>query len=318
MPGLIGYDPSRTRELHRRTRRAAEHLLRTPRNDDPLAAAAVSVARLVRAHLEHEWLPALDRVLGSTAMLDVSTTEPGRPAVLGLRPLSTRHPADDTGPPASNSLDSELNPAATQTPPEPSAPITGAVAPNGWEYTCGPVSASTGEAASGCEWMPPTPWDMRVPLLVASILPFSGEALDVYDCINGDIPCELIAVPFVSGRGVNALDDLLTGGARAAAVRRSFDFTSADSWADTATLQKHFDDHGADFAATSAGDYARQASDFFDHAVMENLPTKIDPDDGRIRFWDPTTNTFGSYTPDGKTITFFKPTSPSYWKRQAG
>lgn len=324
MPGLIGYDPSRTRELHRRTRRAAEHLLRTPPCDDPLADAAVSVTRLVKAHLEHDWLAALDRVLGSTAMLDFSDADVGAVAsgVHGLRPLSTGHPAggdaDDSGPPASNSLDSELNPAATETPPEPSAPITGAVLPNGWASTCGPVSASTGQAASGCAWMPPTPWDIQLPLLVASFLPFTGEALDVYDCVKGDIPCELVAVPFVSGRGVNALDDILTGGARVADVRRSFDFTSEDSWAGTATLQKHFVKHGNDFGSTSAEHYASQASNFFDRAVTENLPTKIDPEDGTIRFWDPATNTFGSYNQDGETLTFFKPTSPNYWERQAG
>ena len=242
----------------------------------------------------------------------------------GLRPQSILHPteggSDDSGPPASNSLDSELNPAAAETESEPARPITGAVLPNGWEYTCGPVSASTGQPASSCEWMPPTQLDMRLPLLVASFLPFTGEAIDLYDCIKDDkIPCELIAVPFVSGRGVNAVEEVLTGAARVAPdLRRTFDFTSADSWADSRTLKKHFEDHGADFGSTSAEHYAQQASDFFDRAVTENLPTKIDPDDGRIRFWDPTTNTFGSYTPDGETITYFKPTSPTYWERQPG
>ena len=168
--------------------------------------------------------------------------------------------------------------------------------------------------------MPPTQLDMRLPLLVASFLPFTGEAIDLYDCIRDDkIPCELIAIPFVSGRGVNAVEEVLTGAARTPPtcgapstshrrIRR----------ADSRTLKKHFEDHGADFGSTSAEHYEEQASDFFDRAVTENLPTKIDPDDGRIRFWDPTTNTFGSYTPDGETITYFKPTSPTYWERQPG
>ena len=33
---------------------------------------------------------------------------------------------------------------------------------------------------------------------------------------------------------------------------------------------------------------------------------------------DPDTNTFGSFTPDGKAKTLFKPTSKSYWDRQPG
>ena len=60
MPGLMGYDPNRTRELRRHARVAAEHLLRLPSSDDPLADSAVSTARLVRAHPEHDWLA--DRV----------------------------------------------------------------------------------------------------------------------------------------------------------------------------------------------------------------------------------------------------------------
>jgi len=322
MPGIVGYDPTRTRELERAARRAADHLLRLPMGDDPLAAAAVSAARLVRLNIEDEWLPALARVSGSTAMLDFSDSS--------LHPLTARFPtggdADDVGPPASNSLDSELNPSAGRTQPRPSEPITGAVLPNGWEYTCGPLSASTGQAASGCEWMPPTPWDMRVPLLVASVMPITGEVVDTYDCLVGDIPCEMIIVPFVSGRAAKAIDDVLTTGARAADATRTFDVSSVGSWARPDTLADHFERHGPLLGSRSAEHYVNQATTFLARAVTENLPTKIDPNSGKIRIWDPRTDRFAVYNPDGSTATFYvlEPekygfeTSTDYWEDQPG
>ncbi len=89
------------------------------------------------------------------------------------------------------------------------------------------------------------------------------------------------------------------------------------NWGNPSTLQRHFRDHGADFAASSADDYARMADDFFVDAQRRGLPTKIDSD-GVIRVYDPSTNTFGAYNPDGTTRTFFKPTSSTYWDRQPG
>lgn len=83
------------------------------------------------------------------------------------------------------------------------------------------------------------------------------------------------------------------------------------------TLARHFRDHGADFGAKSAGDYAAQASQFFICSQVDRLPTKIDAD-GVIRVYDPKTNTFGSFNPDGTTKSFFKPASPTYWDRQPG
>jgi hypothetical protein len=93
---------------------------------------------------------------------------------------------------------------------------------------------------------------------------------------------------------------------------------SAETWGNPKILQPHFRKHGADFGAQSADDYAGQASDFFQRAQREGLPTKIDPD-GTVRVYDPSTNTFGSYNPDGTTKTFFKPSEgASYWERQQG
>ena len=88
-------------------------------------------------------------------------------------------------------------------------------------------------------------------------------------------------------------------------------------WGNPKTLARHFRDHGADFGAKSADDYTRQASDFLRRSQADRLPTKIDAD-GMIRVYDPRTNTFGSFNPDGTTRTFFKPTSPTYFDRQPG
>jgi len=63
--------------------------------------------------------------------------------------------------------------------------------------------------------------------------------------------------------------------------------------------------------------YASQASQFLQDSQVDGLPTKIDAE-GVIRVYDPDTNTFGAYNPDGTTRTFFQPTSPNYWAGQPG
>jgi hypothetical protein len=93
--------------------------------------------------------------------------------------------------------------------------------------------------------------------------------------------------------------------------------SSEDSWGNPSTLARHFRDHGADFGATTAEDYASQASKFFQRGIQDGLPIKID-EEGVIRIYDPETNTFGAFNPNGTTRTFFKPTSPTYWSRQPG
>ncbi|MEM7357452.1 MAG: hypothetical protein AAF657_41950, partial [Acidobacteriota bacterium] len=89
-------------------------------------------------------------------------------------------------------------------------------------------------------------------------------------------------------------------------------------WGRADTLDDHFHRHGADFGARNAGDYAQQASDFLRRSQADGLPTKIGPD-GTIRVYDPASNTFGSFNPDGTTKTFFKPSGgQSYWDGQPG
>jgi len=91
----------------------------------------------------------------------------------------------------------------------------------------------------------------------------------------------------------------------------------ASKWGRPETLARHFRDHAADFGAKSADDYARMADDFFEQSQKAGLPTKIGPD-GTIRVYDPASNTFGAFNPDGTTRTFFKPTSPNYFDNQPG
>ena len=88
-------------------------------------------------------------------------------------------------------------------------------------------------------------------------------------------------------------------------------------WGNPKTLARHFRDHGADFGAKNADDYAQQASDFLRRSQAQGLPTKIDGD-GVIRVFDPKSNAFGAFNPDGTTRTFFKPSSSTCWDRQPG
>jgi hypothetical protein len=107
--------------------------------------------------------------------------------------------------------------------------------------------------------------------------------------------------------------------------------SAAESWGRPETLADHFNRHGADFGATSAEQYAQQASRFLQESQANGLPTKIDSK-GIIRVYDPKTNTFGAYNPNGTTATFYKPqpkspsnpgghkfaTNEEYWNSQPG
>jgi hypothetical protein len=64
---MLGYDPRRLGPLRARAAAALRHLLAV-RSDDPAAASAVRVSAAVRAHLEQQWLPAIDRLVASDAM----------------------------------------------------------------------------------------------------------------------------------------------------------------------------------------------------------------------------------------------------------
>ncbi len=101
-------------------------------------------------------------------------------------------------------------------------------------------------------------------------------------------------------------------------VDKAIDASKAAKWGRAETLVDHFQRHGKDFGAKSAEEYANMASDFLGRAQKENLPTKIDSK-GLIRVYEPKTNTFGAYNPDGTTATFYKPPQgQKYWDRQQG
>ena len=100
-------------------------------------------------------------------------------------------------------------------------------------------------------------------------------------------------------------------------------WTAEPSWARPETLQDHFDRHGPDFDNTSPGDYAQGAADFYD--TRGDFLTKTDSN-GRVRVYDPDTNTFAVYNADGTTATYYKPdpaqhgfeTNLEYWESQPG
>lgn len=90
-----------------------------------------------------------------------------------------------------------------------------------------------------------------------------------------------------------------------------------ETWGQMASLQDHFDRHGADFNARDPEDYARLAWEFQQRAKAEGLPAKID-EDGVVRIFDPKSGAFAAYNRNGTTKTFFKPNSRGYFDRQPG
>ena len=90
------------------------------------------------------------------------------------------------------------------------------------------------------------------------------------------------------------------------------------TWGNVASLRDHFERHGLDFSSKSPDDYAAQAWQFLQRARAENLPMKIDDTDGTLRVYDPKTRAFAAYTSAGRTKTYFRPDSSTYWQRQPG
>jgi len=92
---------------------------------------------------------------------------------------------------------------------------------------------------------------------------------------------------------------------------------TSKTWGNPASLQDHFQRHGADFKARNADEYARMAGEFLRRARTEGLPAKID-DENVLRVFDPKTGAFGAYNQNGSTRTFFKARSRDYFDRQPG
>ena len=118
--------------------------------------------------------------------------------------------------------------------------------------------------------------------------------------------------PEVSNLGTNLIEDSVPATSSLSVDNLSLDASdaavgpekiflsldTADTWGNPATLEQHFLHHGADFGATNVDEYAKMASDFFQSAIQNDLPIKINTD-GTIRIYDPETNAFGSFNPDG-------------------
>ncbi len=90
------------------------------------------------------------------------------------------------------------------------------------------------------------------------------------------------------------------------------------TWGYMASLQDHYDRHGADFQSKSPDDYAAQAWHFLQRAKGGQLLMKWDDADRTLRVFDPKTRAFAAYNRDGTTKTYFRPNSASYWERQPG
>ncbi|MDE6102971.1 MAG: hypothetical protein K2F60_00405, partial [Oscillospiraceae bacterium] len=91
--------------------------------------------------------------------------------------------------------------------------------------------------------------------------------------------------------------------------------SATNSWGNIETLDDHFKRHGKDFNAINAADYAQMANDFYENRY--HYMVKVD-NNGTIRVYDPSTNTFGAYNSDGTSKTFFKPKSKNYFNNQPG
>ncbi len=90
------------------------------------------------------------------------------------------------------------------------------------------------------------------------------------------------------------------------------------TWGRMDTLQDHFDRHGPDFRSKDPDDYAAQAWHFLQRARDGKLLMKWDDSDQSLRVYDPATRAFAAYNAQGRTKTYFRPNSPTYWQRQPG
>lgn len=95
------------------------------------------------------------------------------------------------------------------------------------------------------------------------------------------------------------------------------DITAPETWAnpDIIEFERHWENHAWDFGGGPPDEYANRANKFYQRGLKEKLPT-VETSKGYSKIYDPKTNSFGVYNPNGKTETFYKPTSQSYYQRQ--
>ncbi len=82
-------------------------------------------------------------------------------------------------------------------------------------------------------------------------------------------------------------------------------------------LREHFEKHGGEFAAASAGEYLRQAQQLRDAPLGEAV-RELRRGDGSISRFDRSTGAFLAFDADGTIRTFFRPNDgEAYFRRQA-
>lgn len=86
------------------------------------------------------------------------------------------------------------------------------------------------------------------------------------------------------------------------------------TWGNLDSLPDHYSRHGADFGSITQSQYVQMAHELY--VNRSQFLVKVDAG-GHIRVYDPFTNSFGAYNPNGTTKTFFKPkTGIDYWNGQ--
>ncbi len=88
------------------------------------------------------------------------------------------------------------------------------------------------------------------------------------------------------------------------------------NWGRPPTLFEHYQRHGPGVGAANELEYASLAQEFLVQSQRMGLPTLVNSS-GIVRIYDPSRNWFAAYNPDLTTRTFFAPSSPTYWERNA-
>lgn len=123
-------------------------------------------------------------------------------------------------------------------------------------------------------------------------------------------PPEFLDLPVRSTNTATSLSKLPISGHLSAPPAR-------ETWFHPETVHEQFRRHGADFHARDAEDYAEKAWQFRRQAATAGFLAKKDAK-GVLRIYDPTSDTYGAYNPDGTTRTFFKPGKAGYFEHQPG
>ncbi len=139
--------------------------------------------------------------------------------------------------------------------------------------------------------------------------PIVGDVIDAGEAISGK--------DVFSGNSLSWSDRAISGLAATVpivaggVVRNEAKMSGGESnWGNPKTLQKHFNDHGADFGAKNPGDYANRASSFWGESKqsLEGKQAWLG-NDNKIRVYEKDTNTFGVYNSDRTTSSFYKPSA---------